>query len=445
MRDNRGNPTTEGKEPATFLPMLLAGAILLLIYFFADDVVKAWEPRILSGVFWALLSLVFFYSATVLFVRKPFRRIIAAAREGHNHALEENSALLKKMQKAGFYFSSQHELSDLTRAHLESIVTETDSAAFQIIDQTEGIDGSMSDLLQNLHALRHNSEEVAQQTHSTMEENERIIKDLHRYIDKRMSEIKNDYEIVKSLTADARSMTKLIKVVQDIADQTNLLALNAAIEAARAGEHGRGFAVVAEEVRKLSAQSEAAANEIEKSIAQMGQNVDTQFRKKIDTKVVKQEEGMLGVFESQLTSLSESYRLTNSLNAQILEQVGMGADEIAAKVLDLLASIQFQDITRQQIELVIRETVDTDGYTAKMLECLEKAGCCDRECSLPDFNVNEIRQYYVMKKQRDIHEKFLKAKEKKRAHGREIKETKMLKLARPAEEVIESDSDITFF
>lgn len=74
----------------------------------------------------------------------------------------------------------------------------------------------------------------------------------------------------QGLTEALEQVSRVAADIYAIARMTNLLALNASIEAARAGQAGRGFMIVAQEVKRLSARTAEATEEIDRTLEALG-------------------------------------------------------------------------------------------------------------------------------------------------------------------------------
>jgi len=179
--------------------------------------------------------------------------------------------------------SSQHlaAISEETTAQSNEVNSAVKQVAIGASEQTNEIDES-NELMNNVETAIKETEIISRRINEVATLTEKKGLDGINTVYKLENTSKQFHELANHLTKQvenaakqSKSISNIVKTIQEIAENTDLLALNAAIESARAGEAGKSFAVVANEVRKLSDRTKAEASQIQQVITNMNNQMNT--------------------------------------------------------------------------------------------------------------------------------------------------------------------------
>jgi len=222
-----------------------------------------------------------------------------------------------------------------TSRTLQKAATELAEGADQVASAATQVSGSSQSLAQgaseqaaSLEETSSSSEEIASMARKNSE-NLRTAADLVSQSQQRFGVAEQALQqmvaAMGEITDSSQKVSKIIKVIDEIAFQTNILALNAAVEAARAGEAGMGFAVVADEVRNLAQRCARAAGDttvlIEESVGKSNAG-----QAKVD--LVAEEVRNLAQMAAKVNMLVDEVKLGSAEQSKGIEQVAQAVTQM---------------------------------------------------------------------------------------------------------------------
>ncbi len=296
---------------------------------------------------------------------------------------------------------------ELLKRHLTDANQSTESGALEIVQALSRLRQAGSAMLHELDDQHDHAMQIAAGQAQRMEHNEDSVNRLIAYAARRMAQVVDESERIERTIESVRRLGSSTGRILTIAKQTNMLALNAAIEAARAGDAGRGFAVVADEVRKLAVETAAVTREIDGKIHSIADHVAAELQGLAQVSRGEEESEVLHGVAADLEGMNHDFNDLSRYFHEVTVRSREMAQNLHDGIAEVMGSLQYQDVSRQQIDQVKTGLDEVRGFVSALDQALDSG----KDVRVPEVreSLAALRQGYVMQSQHDRHDAVLGA------------------------------------
>jgi methyl-accepting chemotaxis protein len=294
-------------------------------------------------------------------------------------------------------------VGDVMVNHINSANTETEEGALRIMQVLEEVYRASEHLLSKLETSEQEAQALKVVQAERLKTDQMILSQMSLYISDKSAQTQVDHQRIQDVLMQVKGLTGLTGLIRNIAKQTNLLALNASIEAARAGDAGRGFAVVADEVRTLSQETESATAAIDKAIMAVSDNVEKNLATVLAGDHTREELEKVTEVSNSLQAVLQDFTVLNEYVESLSHDSKTAMMLIHQGLVQALGNMQFQDISRQQLDSIKHLFDDVIDHFSQLEQCLRATPASRIELHNLAQVLEMHREKYVMHRQQENH------------------------------------------